>query len=179
MSLKLTLRRSSILCVASLLAASCGQSTPADPTPSPTPTAAPAPTPTPVPTPAPVNARTACGIGPGTGNGLVDQCPRAEQSFLEDVDSAINRVVVRRPDLFDLDNVQGNGGYFIKNVDGYYKQVVQELGNAGLCAVVDGGGEIAVKSQNSFNDQFSIMVSAGYVRRGDTSYRATCSPAWF
>jgi len=178
MSLSSNLRRASVLCAAALLAASCGKAdTPVAATPSPTPT--PAPAPTPVPTPTPVNARIACAIGPGTGDGLEEHCPRAEQSFLEDVDSAINRVVQRRPDLFDLNDVRGNGGYFVKNVDGYYKQVVQELGNAGLCAVVDGGGEIAVKSQNSFNDQFSIMISAGYVRRGDSSYRATCSPAWF
>jgi hypothetical protein len=174
--MSITFRRASLACCVAL-AASCGKSTPAAPTPSPTPT--PAPAATPAPTPTPVNARLACGIGPGTGDGLEEHCPRAEQSFLEDVDGAINRVVQRRPDLFDLDDVRGNGGYFVKNVDGYYKQVVQELGNAGLCAVVDGGGEIAVKSQNSFNDQFSIMISAGYVRRGDSSYRATCAPAWF
>jgi hypothetical protein len=175
--MSITFRRASLACCVALAAASCGKSTPAAPTPSPTPT--PAPAATPAPAPAPVNARLACGIGPGTGDGLEEHCPRSEQSFLEDVDSAINRVVQRRPDLFDLNNVRGNGGYFVTNPDGYFKQVVQELGNAGLCAVVDGGGEIAVKSQNSFNDQFSIMISAGYVRRGDSSYRATCAPAWF
>ena len=95
------------------------------------------------------------------------------------MNDAINRVVAKSPQLFDLDNQRGDGGYFVKDVDKYYDQVVQELGNDGLCAVVDGGDEIAVKSQNRFSDQYHIMISSGHVRRGEASYRATCSPAWF
>jgi hypothetical protein len=174
-----SLRRSPVLLALSLLAVSCGNSTPAEPTPSPTPTPAPAPTPTPVPAPTPVNARLACGFGPGTGDGLEHHCPRSGESFLREVDRAINRVVAKSPQVFDLDNQRGDGGFFVKNVDKYYRDVVQELGNDGLCAVVDGGGEIAVKSQNRFNDQYHIMLSSGHVRRGEASYRATCEPAWF
>jgi hypothetical protein len=174
-----SLRQSSVLLALSLLAVSCSKSTPADPTPSPTPAAQPAATPTPVPSPTPINARTACGVGLGTGDGLEEHCPRNGESFLIEVNNAINRVVQKNPQIFDLDNQRGDGGYFVKNVDQYYRSVVQELGNDRLCAVVDGGGEIAVKSQNSFNDQYHIMLSSGHVRRGDASYRATCSPAWF
>jgi hypothetical protein len=126
-----------------------------------------------------VNARLACGVGKGTGNGLESSCPRREESFLTQVNIAIDRVVQRHPNYFDLGNLRGDAGYFVKNVDGYYGEVVQELGNMGLCAVVDGGGEIAVKSNNGSNDQYNIMISSGHVRRGPTSYRATCSPAWF
>lgn len=172
-----SLRRSPVVFALALVAASCGKQTPAAPTPSPTPTPAPAPTPTPAPTP--VNARMACGVGAGSGDGLEHSCPRSGESFLQQVDAAINRVVLKYPHYFDLDVQRGNGGYLVKNVDGYYKQVVQELGNAGLCAVVDGGGEIAVKTNNRFNDQYHIMISSGHVRRGDASYRATCFPAWF
>lgn len=174
-----SLQRSSALLALSLLAVSCGQSTPAEPTPSPTPTPAAAATPAPVPSPTPANARIACGIGPGTGDGLEHSCPRSGESFLIEVDNAINRVVAKSPQIFDFDDQRGEGGYMVRNVDKYYRDVVQELANDRLCAVVDGGGEIAVKSQNSFNDQYHIMLSSGHVRRGDTSYRATCAPAWF
>lgn len=172
----LTLRRTSVLVLSYLLVASCGKHSPAAPEPSPSPThsvavAAPAPT--------PVNARLACGVGRGSGDGLEEHCPRSGESFLANVDAAINRVVQKRPDLFELGDIRGQGGYFVKNVDEYYRQVVQELGNAGLCAIVDGGGEIAVKADNRFSDQYHIMISSGYVRRGDASYRATCEPAWF
>lgn len=174
-----SLRRLSAVFALALLAASCGKGTPAEPTPSPTPTPAPAPTPTPVPAPTPVNARVACGFGAGSGDGLEHSCPRSGANFLAQVNSAINRVVTKSPQIFDLDNQRGDGGYFVKNVNQYYNQVVQELGNAGLCAVVDGGGEIAVKTNNKYNDQYHIMISSGHVRRGDASYRATCTPAWF
>ena len=175
----LTLRRSSTVLALALLAASCGKGTPAEPTPSPTPTPAPAPTPTPVPSPTPVNARTACGVGKGTGSGLESSCPRTEESFLAQVNIAIDRVVSKHPNYFDFDNLRGDAGYYVKNVNGYYAEVVQELGNMSYCAVVDGGGEIAVKSNNGSNDQYHIMISSGHIRRGPTSYRATCSPAWF
>ena len=175
----LTLRRTSTVLALAFMAASCGSSTPAEPTPSPTPTPAPAPTPTPVPSPTPVNARVACGVGKGNGSGLEESCPRKEESFLTQVNIAIDRVVSKHPNYFDFDNQRGDGGYFVKNVNGYYAEVVQELGNMGLCAVVDGGGEIAVKTNNKWNDQYHILISSGHVRRGPTSYRATCSPAWF
>jgi hypothetical protein len=178
MSLK-SLRWSAAVIGLSALAVSCGESTPADPTPSPTPVAVATPAPTPVPSPTPVNARLACGVGRGTGDGLEHNCPRSGESFLIEVDNAINRVVAKRPQIFDMDNQRGAGGYFVKDVDRYFAEVVQELGNDRLCAIVDGGGEIGVKSQNAFSDQYHILLSSGHVRRGEASYRATCSPAWF
>jgi hypothetical protein len=173
------LRQWSAVFALALLAASCGKGTPAEPTPSPTPTPAAAATPTPVPSPTPVNARIACGVGKGDGSGLEESCPRKEESFLSQVNIAIDRVAQKHANYFDFDNQRGDGGFFVKNVNGYYAEVVQELGNMGLCAVVDGGGEIAVKTNNKWNDQYHILISSGHVRRGPTSYRATCSPAWF
>ncbi len=174
-----SLRRLSAVFALGLLAAGCGKGTPAEPTPSPSPSPAAAATPTPVPSPTPVNARVACGVGAGSGDGLESSCPRSGENFLTQVNSAINRVVSKSPQLFDLDNARGDGGYYVKNVNQYFNQVVQELGNVGLCAVVDGGGEIAVKNNNKFSDQYHILISSGHIRRGETSYRATCTPAWF
>ena len=132
-------------------------------------------------TPAPTGTPriSACGVGRGTGDGLEEHCPREQSHFLFEVNSGIDEVVRKHPELFDLGDVRGPGGFFVKNVDEYYRQVVLEVQAQGLCATVDGGGEIAVKKTNDFNDQYHIMVSDGHVRRGEVSYRATCYPAWF
>ena len=41
------------------------------------------------------------------------------------------------------------------------------------------GEEFAVKSSNSFNDQYDLMMADGHIRRQEGSYRGTCRPAWF
>ena len=157
------------LAVSTLLACSEHVLTPVEPVPSPPP----APAPTPMP------RISACGVGPGSGDGLESSCPRQTPNFLFQVNAAIDEVVRKHPNLFDLDDVRGAGGYFVTNVDEYYRQVVLEVHAQELCATVDGGGEIAVKKTNDFNDQYHIMISDGHIRRGDASYRATCYPAWF
>ena len=119
---------------------------------------------------------TGCSAGPSTFN---ENCVRLSPAFLEEVDAAINRVVARRPELFNLDDVRGPGGYKVRG-DGeeYHQEVMVELRRAGYCAVKD-ANEIGVKIDNSLNDQFHIMISSGHVRRGEASYRSTCRPAWF
>jgi hypothetical protein len=167
--------RPSVLAAALVLAA-CGSHTPAAPTLAPTPT----PIPTPVPAPTPATPAVACGVGPGTGDGSEEQCPRTSPSFLNEVDAAIDRVVDLHPELFDLDDRAGRGGYFVRDIDEFYAQVVREVGEGShLCVVVDADLEIAVKRNNAFSDQYKLMWSSGYLRRGDSSYRATCTPAWF
>ncbi len=167
--------RPSVLAAALVLTA-CGSRTPSTPALAPTPN----PPATPVPAPTPVIARLACGVGPGTGDGLEEHCPLTSPSFLAEVDAAINRVVARHPELFDLNDKAGAGGYFVRDIDEFYRQVVQEVAEGShLCAFVDADLEIAVKSNNAFSDQYKLMWSSGYLRRGDSSYRATCTPAWF
>jgi hypothetical protein len=122
----------------------------------------------------------ACGIGPGTGDGLEEHCPRTSPSFLREVDAAIDRVVERHPHLVDLENRAGRGGYFVLNIDEFFDRVVQEIADGSrLCAMVDADLEIAVKRDNTSSEQYKLMWSSGYIRRGESSYRATCTPAWF
>jgi hypothetical protein len=167
--------RPSVLAVA-LLLAGCGTHTPATPAVEPTPAAIP----TPVPAPTPATPRVACGVGPGTGDGLEEHCPRISPSFLSEVDAAVNRVVDLHPELFDLSTRAGSGGYFVRDIDGFYEQVVDEIAKGSrLCATVDADLEIAVKRDNASSEQYKLMWSSGYLRRGESSYRATCSPAWF
>jgi hypothetical protein len=155
----------------------CASPTPSSPVP---PQAAVTPAPTPAPSPTPSTPRVACGVGPGTGDGLEEHCPRTSPSFLVDVNAAIDRAVQNHPELVDLDDHAGPGGYMVRDVDGFFDQVVQEIA-AGprLCAVVDADLEIAVKRDNTLSEQYKLMWSSGYIRRGETSYRATCTPAWF
>jgi hypothetical protein len=165
--------RASLLTAALLLAA-CGSRTPATPAPAPT------PAPTPVPAPTPATARVACGVGPGTGDGLEEHCPLTSPAYFAQVDAAINHVVQLHPELFDLDNHAGAGGYYVQDIDEFYRQVVEQVAaDSHLCAMVDADLEIAVKRDNAFSEQYKLMWSSGYLRRGDSSYRATCTPAWF
>jgi hypothetical protein len=154
-----------------LLTLGCDDSTPPV-TPEPIIPPAAAPTPAPPPPPA---ATLGCNAEPGTFN---DNCSRQSPTFLAQVDAAINRVVARRPDLFNLNDARGSGGYLVVNGDAYHHEVLVELREAGLCAVKD-RNEIGVKRDNAMNDQFHIMLSSGHVRRGEASYRSTCRPAWF
>jgi hypothetical protein len=147
-------------------------SAPAEPNPVISPAGAATPTPPPPPPPA---AAVGCNAGPGTFN---DNCQRLSPAFLADVNAAIDRVVARRPDLFNLDDARGQGGFYVRNPDAYHQEVLTELRQAGFCAVED-HGEIGVKVDNTLNDQFHIMVSDQHIRRGEASYRSTCRPAWF
>lgn len=141
--------------------------TPASPPPT---TAAAAPTPPPV-------ARTNCdslGYASGTGN----NCPVQRPNFLTEVDRAIEKLAAERPEIFDLSNQAGAGGYRVRSTGAYYVGVIKNLDQAGLCAGFD-GEELQVKNSNDYNDQYHILTSAGYARRGSGSYRVTCYPAAF
>jgi hypothetical protein len=147
------------------------------PQPTPTPAAAPTPAPgAPTPTPAPPSGQT-CGLGRGNGSG--SGCPLERARFQEAVERAIDNVIRNNPSLFDKSKdrcVQGCP--FVRDTDGYWDAVTNEIRRLGYCATND-GEELAVKNSNSFNDQYDIINSEGFVRRGAGSYRATCYPAWF
>jgi hypothetical protein len=122
-------------------------------------------------TPPPNQNGGSCGLpaGPGGGN-----CVRGSNSFLSQVTAAIRRTRDQHPNWFKNQN-----HVYVDFWDSYYAAVVQNLRADGLCAIVDRGGEIAVKNTNAFNDQYHILISSGDIHWGEDSYRATCSPAWF
>ena len=62
-------------------------------------------------------------------------------------------------------DLAGPREYKVKNIDAYYEGVVQNLRAKGFCAGFD-LAELQVKNTNDFNDQYDIMISQGYVRRG-------------
>ena len=142
--------------------------------------ASPSPSPTTSPSPSPSSnppTSQGCGLPPGTGSG--NGCPRQSPSFLPEVESALTQFVQQEPGVFDLNDTQGCGTcYKIRNVQRYVNHMPELMGQRGLCSIYD-GEELAVKDQNSFNDQYDILTSGFYIRRDQGSYRSTCYPAWF
>jgi hypothetical protein len=160
-----------LLAVAAALLSTCGggDGAPAAPVPVPPGSSLPAAPSAPV-------ASSLCdrlGYLPDHGN-----CRMEAPSFLDSVDRAIEKLASDRPEIFDLNDQQGRGGYKVRNVGLYYAGVITNLQEMGLCARYD-GAELQVKDSNAFNDQFHILLSTGYARRGGPSYRSTCYPAAF
>ena len=106
-------------------------------------------------------------------------CPRESPSFLPAVESALDALVRQEPGLFDLTHTQGCGKcYKVLDERRYTARVAEILNQQGFCSIFD-GEELAVKNSNSFNDQFDIITSGGFIRREGGSYRSTCRPAAF
>ena len=131
---------------------------------------------TPAPTPqATPDLLFSCALGDGSATA---SCQRESPSFLTEVNTAIDQLVNQQPQIFNLNDVLGDGGYRVLSPGQYYVGVMRNLQHMGFCANFD-GEEMQVKNTNQFSDQYHIMISAGYIRRGSSSYRATCYPAAF
>ncbi len=95
-----------------------------------------------------------------------------------EVQGAIDQLVKQQPDIFDLNDKRCDNCYRVRYADRFGQGMVSILGQRGLCAIYD-GAELGVKNTNSFDDQYAVVSSAGYLRRGDGSYVSTCRPSWF
>lgn len=161
----------------SLLAACGGGSSPSPAQPAPVAVAT--PTPVPTPPPQPLSSIPPCSLA--TSNPANPSCTKPTQRLGNAVNAAIDRVISGRPDLFNLNDV--NGGPRILNYQAYMVAVVAALGEAGSCGNVDAEGEIGVKTGNSYSEQWIIASRAGWnppsgnwVQR---KYVGACSPATF
>ena len=158
---------------ASVLASCGGSSSPAQPAPLPSAT----PTPQPTPVPPPLSSIPPCSL-PASN---LASCTKPTAQLKAAVDAAIDRTIIRRPDLFNLNDV--NGGPRILDYQAYMVAVVAALGEAGACGKVDAEGEIMVKTANSFSEHWIIASRAGWnppsgnwVQR---KYVGACSPSAF
>jgi hypothetical protein len=159
-----------------LAAASCGGggATPAVPG-SPT-VAAPDPASSPASGGASANS---CPIGKGNPDAA---CAKGSPQLLAAVESAIDRLVRERPELFNLqeESVAGTGQYRVLDKEAYVDGVLANLRAAGMCAGRSLDLELVqVKSTNATSEDFDIWTSSGFVRRGGAAYRQTCTPAAF
>lgn len=168
----------SAIAVAALIAFAwaCGGSSPTGPAPGPTTTPAPGPTPTPSSSPSPPTVQ-GCPAGKGDARA---SCFRNQQNHLAAVEAAIDRLVQQHPEYFNLNDQVAPGAYRVLNEDAYWNGVVQNLREAGYCAEPDITRTVLqVKRSNDFSDEYDIISSSNFARRGDGSYVRTCTPASF
>lgn len=160
----------------SVLSACGGSSSPAQPAPVPTAT----PTPQPTPVPLALSVIPPCAL-PASNPGASASCTKPPRRLGEAVNAAIDRAITERPDLLDLDDV--NGGPRILKLEAYMTAVVAALGEAGVCGHIDAEGEIGVKTGNSFNEQWIIASRVGWgTPTGnwvERKYVGACAPSMF
>ena len=166
--------RSLVSALAVILAAStlsvCGKKSPSDSTPAtPPPTTAPPAT---QPTPPPTTCSRLGYVSPS------NNCTSDAPSFSSQVDQAMSQLVAQHPEIFNLSESSGGGQYRVRSPGRYYVGLIKNLEAQGICAGFD-GEELQVKNSNSYSDQYHVMTSAFFMRRGAGSYRTTCTPAVF
>src|SRR5688572_17517950 len=111
---------------------SCGgSSTPTNP-PSPAPTVAPTTAPGVSPSASP--GASSCRYGKGT---VTTFCDRQVAAFSDEVDAAITLLTQQRPDIFDLNQQKGEGGFKVLKPDEYYAGVIRNLEAGDFCAGYD------------------------------------------
>jgi hypothetical protein len=159
----------------------CGGSR-SSPTSSPTPAAgvaAGAATPAPTAAKKPLSTIPACRIAPSAPASI--ECAKPSSRLSTTVNAAIDRALLERPELFDLENV--NGGPQVKDVDAYMTAVVAAIGESGACARIEPEGEIAVKGSNDASEQWIVVSRVGWGVPTDhwlqRKYIGTCYPATF
>ncbi len=158
--------------LAVVLSCGGGSPTPATP-PSATPSIAPITPPSTTPSASP--GASSCRFGKGV---VTTFCDRQVSAFSAEVDSAITLLTQQHPEIFDLTQQAGEGGFKVLMPNEYYAGVIRNLEAGGFCAGYD-FVELQVKNSNSFSEQYDIMLGSGHVRRGAGAYRATCSPPNF
>ena len=77
-----------------------------------------------------------------------------------------------------LTDQNGPGGYKVLKPAEYYQGVTASLQSAGFCAETD-IVSVSVRNGIDFSEEYDILLGTGHVRRGQGSYRATCSPPTF
>lgn len=163
--------------LAAMLALSCGgSSSPSSSTP---PVAA---TPAPSPSSGGGVVAATCPFGKGTVQTLCAQSKTA--ALLPEVDACIERVASGKPGVLDVNNqaVPNSGQYKILDQKAFIDGVVANLRAQGDCAQPDYDfplERINVKNSNDTSEDFDLVLSNGYVRRGPKSYKQTCTPAAF
>jgi outer membrane biosynthesis protein TonB len=148
------------------------------PTPAPTPNATPTPAPAPTPPPStpPATGGGSCSLP--ASNPTSPSCNDDPAQLSAQVETAITRTTQAHPEYFDFADKKCATCYYVKNINGYVNEVKQQLSAQGVCSYWD-GEELAVKSSNSFSEQYDILLASNHIRRGAGAYRGVCRPAWF
>jgi hypothetical protein len=129
-------------------------------------------TPTPVPTPN-LPGQASCSrlpLAPVAGH----NCDRSGPFFQTEVETAVAQLRAAQPDLFE----ETGEGTIITSPGRFFVGVIDNLDKMGICAGFD-TEELQVTTSSTLNDQFHLRTSRGFLRYGDSIYRATCYPAAF
>jgi hypothetical protein len=106
-------------------------------------------------------------------------CGKPDPQYLGGVESAIDQVLVQRPELFDLSQTApGTGWPAVKDMLAYHGAVIEILAKEGYCGRFD-GEEIQIKQSNAFTEHYDINYADQYIRRGPGIFRVSCYPAAF
>ncbi len=108
-------------------------------------------------------------------------CSReADGKFFFQVEGAVLQVMEERPELFDFNDTATRTNWpRVLDLAAYQQAVADILLAQGFCAKDDRLEEIAIKNENSFNEQYDVQFADKYVRLGGGMYRSTCYPASF
>lgn len=164
------------LTIAALAAGAACSGSPSSPSRPPVNVTPPAPpSSSPPATPSPSPSATSCAIGKGDVDA---RCARTSPRLLGDVEAAIDRVVRASPQLFNTQEEVAPGAYRVLNAAAYVEAVARELAAAGFCAQPL-GDQLQVKNTQEFSEEYDIITSNGFIRRGAGAYVKFCSPAAF
>lgn len=111
---------------------------------------------------------------PPTGG--LEKCRNEGPDFLDAVGQAIDTLIAQQPQIFDLNKAAGPGGYLVVSEGAYFVGVIQNLDKQGYCGGLY-GEELAVTNSRGFSENYDILDSRRFARRGSNSYRSTCTPA--
>jgi hypothetical protein len=105
-------------------------------------------------------------------------CGDPESRFLDKILAAIEQVQKEKPELFDFSDRSQQGWPRVKDLQAYYRAIIEILAGQGFCGKFD-GEEIAVKRTNDYTEHFDVNYADQYVRKGPGIYRGACYPAAF
>jgi hypothetical protein len=101
------------------------------------------------------------------------------------MDEAMDLLIQRKPQIFDLSEeaAPGTKAYKVLDREAYAEGLVANLRAAGLCSERDPDDAmletIRVKNSSEFSEEFDVLLSNGFMRRGPGTYRKTCTPSSF
>jgi hypothetical protein len=168
-------KRVALALIGTVALVACGGSNPST---TPTVPTQPSTTPTTTPSTPPVVAQSLCErMGDGT---YAAPCSKGAARFYDQVDGAIDKLIKKQPQLFDMSDVAGPGSYRVLEPDDYYLAMSSTLAESGLCAQMDADkANLRVKADNAMSEDYQILTTRGFTARGAWIYRNTCTPANF
>jgi hypothetical protein len=97
------------------------------------------------------------------------------------VNTAIDMLVAARPEIFDLNNEIGKGGFRVLDETAYFEGIETSLADLGVCsrAADSTGINLRVKGHDDLDETYAILSAKGFIYRGFRSYVKTCTPAGF